>query len=260
MEKKYELTNESIEYAGRKLYRIKALKNFRYVKKGNIGGYVESERNLSQEGNCWIYDNAKVFGDARVYGNAIVYDNAEIYGISYVYGDSIIHGNAKICDAAKVHDNAEIFGDAEVFDAACICGDAEVCETAKVYGSAVIRYGTLTTDIKDDLIQYIACSLNVYPLNGKYYLYKRVNKIKEGIYKSLYDSNFIYKDGEIVEAKNYDEGFDSSCGKGIYVSTPFYWSNGDTLIIVEVDINDIISCMAGQLRCKRVKVLGEVKK
>ena len=36
------------------------------IKKGDLGGYVESERNLSQYDNCWIYDNAIVFGNAKV--------------------------------------------------------------------------------------------------------------------------------------------------------------------------------------------------
>ena len=30
------------------------------VKEGDIGGYIESEDNLSQAGTCWIYDEAKV--------------------------------------------------------------------------------------------------------------------------------------------------------------------------------------------------------
>ena len=58
---KYEiLKDEFIELDGRKLYRIKALKDFLNVKKGDVGGYIESEQNLSQEGN------ARVSGDAWV--------------------------------------------------------------------------------------------------------------------------------------------------------------------------------------------------
>jgi len=41
------------------LYRIRALKDFGDVKKGDIGGYIQSKSNLSQEGNVWIYDAAK---------------------------------------------------------------------------------------------------------------------------------------------------------------------------------------------------------
>lgn len=78
--KKYELTDETIEVYGTALHRIKALKDFGNVKKGELGGYVESEHNLSQEGNCWVCGNAKVYGNALVCGNAKVYSNAEVCG------------------------------------------------------------------------------------------------------------------------------------------------------------------------------------
>jgi len=106
--KKYELTDETIEVYGTALHRIKALKDFGNVKKGELGGYVESERNLSQEGNCWVYDNARVYSNAKVFGNAEVCDNARVYS------------NAKVCDNARVYSNAKVFGNAEV------CGNAEV--------------------------------------------------------------------------------------------------------------------------------------
>ena len=125
--KKYELTNETIELYGRTLYRIKALKDFNDVKKGDIGGYIEKEDNLSQYGNCWVYDNAcvydnaKVFGcafvrsNAEVFGNAYVSDDAKVYGEAYVYGHAMIYGNAMIYDDAMVHGNADVYGCAEVY-------------------------------------------------------------------------------------------------------------------------------------------------
>ena len=63
MEKKYKLIEESINFRGKTLYRIEALKDFGNIKKGDKGGYVQSEKNLSQEANCWIYNNAKVYSD-----------------------------------------------------------------------------------------------------------------------------------------------------------------------------------------------------
>ena len=110
--KKYELTDETIEVYGTALHRIKALKDFGNVKKGELGGYVESEHNLSQEGNCWVYDNAKV------YDNAEVYDNAKVYG------------KARVCDNAKVYGKARVCDNAEVF------GKARVCDNAEVFGKA----------------------------------------------------------------------------------------------------------------------------
>ena len=101
MEKKYKLTDET-NINGIILYRIEAIKDFSDVKKGDKGGFVESEDNLSHDGYCWVYNDAKVFGNAQVYDNArvfdntIVYDEAEIFGNAKIYGNTIIKGNAKV--------------------------------------------------------------------------------------------------------------------------------------------------------------------
>ena len=42
--KKYKLTDETIKHKGKVLRRIEALKDFTDVKKGDKGGYVESEK------------------------------------------------------------------------------------------------------------------------------------------------------------------------------------------------------------------------
>ena len=62
--KKFELTGEFIVYFGIKLFRIKALIDFGDVKRGEVGGIVEKEENLSQEDNAWVYGDAWVSGDA----------------------------------------------------------------------------------------------------------------------------------------------------------------------------------------------------
>lgn len=104
MMKKYELTKEFIEHCGRRLFRIRALIDFGNVKAGDLGGYVEKEENLSQEGNAWVYGNAKVFHNAKVYDNARICGNAEVYSNAKVFG------NAEVCD------NADVLGNAEVCD------------------------------------------------------------------------------------------------------------------------------------------------
>ena len=53
MNKKYELTNEFIEFLNCKLYHIKALRSFSDVKEGDLGGFVEKEDNLSHDDNVW---------------------------------------------------------------------------------------------------------------------------------------------------------------------------------------------------------------
>ena len=79
-EKKYRLTNKSITIDGRKLYQIEALIDFSDIEKGDKGGFIESEDNLSHFNNCWVGGNAVVYGNAVVGGNAKVYGKAEICG------------------------------------------------------------------------------------------------------------------------------------------------------------------------------------
>ena len=64
--KKYELTSETKIVFGHVLYRIKALSSFGYVSAGDLGGFLESEKNLSQNGNAWVSGNAEVYGNAEV--------------------------------------------------------------------------------------------------------------------------------------------------------------------------------------------------
>jgi len=87
--KKYELLqDQTIEWRGRTLYRICALRDFGSVHAGDVGGYIECEHNLSQGDNAWVCDNA------RVYGDAWVYDNARVYGDAWVYDDAWVCGDA----------------------------------------------------------------------------------------------------------------------------------------------------------------------
>lgn len=161
---KYKLTKETLEYKGRTLYRIEALENFGSVLKGEKGGFVESEANLSQYSDCWIGDNAvvygnavvsgdaKVYGAAKVYGTAKVYDNAvvsgdaavfgnaNIYGDAKVSGDANIYGTAKVYGTAKIYDNVVVYGNAVVYGYAVVFGDVEVSGNAAVFGDAVV-YG-----------------------------------------------------------------------------------------------------------------------
>ena len=75
---KYKLTNKSIQAFGKTLFQIQATASFGAIVKGEVGGYIESEKNLSQEGNAWVYGDALVYGDAWVYGDALVSGNARV--------------------------------------------------------------------------------------------------------------------------------------------------------------------------------------
>ena len=79
--KKYTLLDTDTKIIfGKKLFRIKALIDFDDVKKGELGGYVEDEKNLNHIDDAWVYGDAKVYDDAEVYGNAKVYSDAWVFG------------------------------------------------------------------------------------------------------------------------------------------------------------------------------------
>lgn len=92
---KYKLTNKKIDYLGRTLYQIEAVKKFGNIAKGQKGGFIEKKSNLSQDGNAWVYNYAMVYGNAKVRDNAKVYDCA------------MVRGDAVVCDNAIVRSNSD---------------------------------------------------------------------------------------------------------------------------------------------------------
>ena len=99
--KKYELLqDQTIEWRGHTLYRICALRDFGSVHAGDVGGYIECEHNLSQDGNARVYDNAWVYGNAWVCDNAQVCSNAQVYGDALVYDNARVYGDAWVCGDA----------------------------------------------------------------------------------------------------------------------------------------------------------------
>jgi len=127
---KYKLTDETIRHLGRTLYRIEAVKDFGNFKRGDKGGFIEKESNLSHDDNAWVYGDALVYGDAKVYGDAWVYDNAWVHGNAKVYDNAEVYDNALVCGDAEVYDNAWVHGNAWVRGNAEVCDDAWVCETS----------------------------------------------------------------------------------------------------------------------------------
>lgn len=132
--KKYELTNKTKQCGKHILHQIRALRNFDTVQAGDIGGWIETEANLSQDGDCWVYDDAYVYDHAYVYGHAHVYGNAHVYDNAWVYDTAQVCGDAHVYGYARVYDNAWIYGNAEVCDYAWVCGYAHVYGHAKVCG------------------------------------------------------------------------------------------------------------------------------
>ncbi|MGF7158123.1 carbonic anhydrase/acetyltransferase-like protein (isoleucine patch superfamily) [Bartonella heixiaziensis] len=157
VEKKYEFTRQGVtlypdennSHGIVMLRRIRALRDFGDVKKGDLGGLIEHEDNLSHEGDCWVdgsgfsfddgyvFGNARVFGDARVGGMARVFGHAEVYGDADVFGDAYIYDHAKIYGNSKVY-HSRVYGEAQIYENAFVRGQAEVYGNSRIFGNAEI--------------------------------------------------------------------------------------------------------------------------
>lgn len=203
MNKKYKLTEESINFFYKKLYRIEALKDFSEIKKGDKGGYVESENNLSHTGNCWIYDNAKVFDNAYICDNARVFNDAEISDNAKIYGNALIYNKARVFDIAKVYNNARVYDNAFVGDEALVADNAKIYNNAKIYGNAVV-YGNARV-----YGNAIICRNAVVKNNSDYIIFK--NWWSSGRFFTWTRSNNMWKvgcfcgTGEELIAKAYED-------------------------------------------------------
>lgn len=137
MMKKYQLTDNTLKIGERTLYQIQALVDIPqfHIKKGELGGYIEREENLSHEGAAWIrlhskvYENAKVYGDAcvagaEVFGNAEIFDNAETWAELSQFGE----GGGMICGNAKIYGNAQINTGGRLY----------ICDEVEIFGESCI--------------------------------------------------------------------------------------------------------------------------
>lgn len=203
MNKKYRLTNDTINFGSRILHRIQAVKDFSDVKAGDLGGYVETEENLSQVGNAWIYHNAKVFDRAKVYDNAKIYDNAMAFNKARIYNNAIVLSNAKVYNCAKVggraevRDNALIFDNADVFNIASVRDNARVSGDVCVFGIAKVGGNTTLTGnaLVSNAVDYIV--FKNFWSSGRYFTWTRSN--------NMWKVGCFYGTGEELIEKAYKD-------------------------------------------------------
>ena len=142
-DKKYELVPETIrEFYRKPMYRIRALKDFSDVKKGDLGGYVESEDNLSQLGNCWIYDDSIVGLGSSVLNNAIVRGSSRIVNGSEISDNAIVENESVIDESSTVSDQSRVINSI-VINSSDIMGKSVVNEKSLIEHGSSIRNATV---------------------------------------------------------------------------------------------------------------------
>jgi len=204
---KYILTQESIQFGGRFLYRIKALKDFGDVKAGALGGYIEKESNLSQEGNCWVSDDAVVLGnsvvsdyavvrDTAVVGDyAVVSDYAVVRDYAVISDNAWVSGNALVRNYARVRDNALVSDYAVVLDYAQVRDYAVISDNAWVSGNALVRDNAIAT-------KKVITFRNIYTLT------MTDNHIRYGcIQKTIEEWKLFLDSNEVIETKRDTDKF-----------------------------------------------------
>ena len=119
-DKKYKITDIAHPVYP-ELHRIRALRQVtKTVGPGTMGGYIQSENNLSQEKDrAWIYGEAICCDDARVT------KNAALTGHAYVCESALVCGETEIGDSACVKDDAVVM-------AGTVKGNARVCGSGLV--------------------------------------------------------------------------------------------------------------------------------
>ena len=125
-------------YIDVQLFKIRATKDFGDVKAGDFGGFVQNESNLSQEGDCWVYDEAKVYDGAVVKGNAKICNKTRVKEKSKVNGEVIIK-NSSITESV-------VIGNSIISDV--------VMENSTIVNSNISKSIIVDSDIYDSILRY----------------------------------------------------------------------------------------------------------
>lgn len=131
------------------LRRIRALRDIGdKVKAGDLGGFVESEQNLSYEqgDDAWLFDDAICCNDARVDGNSILKDNAEASGKAYITGGSILGGTVQAADRAQIC-GAKISFACKALEN-CVIAPSRKTGRAPMMGGDITVYGSIIGDVR----------------------------------------------------------------------------------------------------------------
>ena len=119
-DKKYEITDIAHPVYP-ELRRIRALRQVRDdVPAGELGGFVQSEANLSQGNDeAWLYDDSISRHEANVCGGAHLHDQALAQDLALVSGSAVMYDQAAACDKAIVtagciRDEAFVLGNARI--------------------------------------------------------------------------------------------------------------------------------------------------
>lgn len=129
------ITNEVkiIQHNGKEitLHQIKALMDFKDIKKGQLGGFVQHVENIQDL--AWVGDEAMLFG------NAIISGTSQLKGVSQAFDNAIISGDSEISGHSRIYDKATISGDFWIDGNIEIYGEVNIRGLARIMGDVKIH-------------------------------------------------------------------------------------------------------------------------
>lgn len=139
MNEKYEITEiPHTKYPF--LHRIRALHDIGdRVKAGDLGGFVESESNLSFEpgDDAWIFDDAIACGESSVDQGSRLFENAVVCGQAYVSQGAALSAEARAEDSAYIR-GADLCGHARASGRSVIMVSPETGKAPFLSGTCVV--------------------------------------------------------------------------------------------------------------------------
>jgi acetyltransferase-like isoleucine patch superfamily enzyme len=136
---KFRLSDKAKEMpCGTIVYRIEALIDIPYwdVNKGDMGGFVEWEENLSQREDdySWVGKDAVVMGrKTKVEGATIVTDDAIVQGDCLFSGAVRVSGDAHLMDVVLEGYQIRIYGSVKLYDVSLKGNGTTIGGKAKIY-------------------------------------------------------------------------------------------------------------------------------
>ena len=128
------------------LRQIIATADFNDVTAGTKGGWIDDARALSQNGDCWIYDENSV-----VFAGATVSDHARLTLPCTVSHDARISGHCWL-DSAEVSHGARI-SDNVTIQHSCVRGECHIFGDARILHNSVIIAAKGLTPDHDQILQ-----------------------------------------------------------------------------------------------------------
>lgn len=204
IDKKYELWGDAVAHGDEEVFRIKALRDFNDVKKGDLGGYVASEANLvnDPEDRSWVYDDSVVKGEGRVEkdsfidGQSVVKDSRITNGSSISHASKVEHSRI---DGSNVQNSRSFYANVVDSDISheCVVRNSRIENSDLGNGVKVLHSTAIDSSLVNDASISKGAHITNVQLDGESVEYQKFSD-----YSTIPVLNFE----DIVDLEDFDKG------------------------------------------------------